>query len=92
LALTNWKFNAWAKYPNWHKDNEVPTRIANRLGLKYWDPFIRKRQQKTGCGAGGGSIDVNGQGTLMTTEECLLSPVQQRNPGLSQAELEKVFF
>ena len=39
----------------------------------------------------GGSIDVNGQGTLITTEECLLSPVQQRNPGLSREDLERVF-
>jgi agmatine deiminase len=91
IAVTNWQFNGWAKYPDWEKDNEIPGKIAEALGLKQWEPCA------TGGGAvrpivlEGGSIDVNGQGTLLTTEECLLSPIQQRNPGLSRADVEKAF-
>src|SRR5213083_1025275 len=79
VALTNWKFNGWAKYPNWKRDDAVPDRLAKRL---------RRRQWKPGLVLEGGSIDVNGRGVLLTTEECLLSPVQARNPVLTQQELE----
>ena len=87
LALTNWQFNGWAKYPNWKRDNAVPGRIAKKLNLRHWEPKSGSRP----IILEGGSIDVNGQGLLLTTEECLLSPVQQRNPGIERAELEKVF-
>ncbi len=91
LAVTNWKFNAWAKYPDWQLDDQIPGRVANLLDLPCWSPAI-----KTGGGMHelvleGGSIDVNGAGILLTTEECLLSEVQQRNPGVSKAQLEKAF-
>jgi agmatine deiminase len=91
LAVTNWKFNAWAKYPDWQLDNQIPVRVANLLELPCWSPAIQ-----TGAGTHelvleGGSIDVNGAGVLLTTEECLLSEVQQRNPGVSKAQLERVF-
>jgi agmatine deiminase len=79
VAVTNWKFNAWAKYPNWRRDDAAAGRIARRL---------RRREWKTNVVLEGGSIDVNGQGTLLTTEECLLSPVQARNPGLERAQVE----
>src|SRR3989475_12655541 len=82
VALTNWKFNGWAKYPNWKRDNAVPDRLAK---------LLRRRQWKPGLVLEGGSIDVNGCGTLLTTEECLLSPVQARNPGVSRKELEEIF-
>ena len=81
VALTNWKFNGWAKYPNWRRDDAVPDRLAR---------LLRRRQWKLDVVLEGGSIDVNGCGTLLTTEECLLSPVQARNPRLSRAELEDV--
>jgi len=87
LALTNWQFNGWAKYPNWKRDNAVPGRIAKKLKLPSWEPKSGSRFVVLE----GGSIDVNGQGLMLTTEECLLSPVQQRNPGVDRAELEKVF-
>ncbi|PYV43038.1 MAG: agmatine deiminase [Acidobacteria bacterium] len=91
IAIVNWKFNAWAKYSNWKKDNSIPGKIAKALKLVQWEP-------SAGIGRiqpivlEGGSIDVNGKGTLLTTEECLLSPVQQRNPGLSRSDLEEAFF
>jgi agmatine deiminase len=81
VALTNWKFNGWAKYPNWRRDDAVPDRLARLLGRRQW---------KLDVVLEGGSIDVNGCGTLLTTEECLLSPVQARNPRHSRAELEDV--
>jgi agmatine deiminase len=93
VGVTNWRFNAWAKYSNWQLDDQVPGRVAALLGLPQWQPEIVQ-----GKGAlpqrpvlEGGSIDVNGQGILLTTEECLLSPLQQRNPGVSREQLEQAF-
>jgi len=80
VAITNWRFNGWAKYDNWKKDQAVTARIARHLRMRAWQP---------GLVLEGGSIDVNGQGLLLTTEECLLSPVQARNPGLSRREIER---
>jgi len=85
-ALTNWKFNGWAKYQNHLQDDAVPDQLARKLNLPQWKPSLGKRR----IVLEGGSIDVNGRGTLLTTEECLLSPVQARNPGLTRAELEQV--
>jgi agmatine deiminase len=79
IAVTNWIFNGWAKYDNWEFDNAVPADIARILGM---------RQFETGIVLEGGSIDVNGAGALLTTEECLLSPVQARNPNLSREQIE----
>lgn len=86
-AITNWEFNAWAKYDDWQLDDQIPERVAELLGLPPWRPeFNGKRVVLEG-----GSIDTNGAGVLLTTEECLLSEVQQRNPGLGRADLEQVF-
>jgi agmatine deiminase len=81
VAITNWKFNAWAKYPNWRRDDAAAGRIARKLGRREW---------RVSAVLEGGSIDVNGQGTLLTTEECLLSEVQARNPGLDRTQVEAV--
>ncbi len=92
IALTNWRFNGWAKYDDWHLDNKLPGRVTKLLGLPSWQPSVQNQNSaKHHCVLEGGSIDVNGQGALLTTEECLLSEVQQRNPGLSRAQLERVF-
>jgi agmatine deiminase len=80
IALTAWRFNAWAKYDNWRKDAAVPAYLARRLKLPAFT---------SGMVLEGGSIDVNGQGLLLTTEECLLSPIQARNPELSREEIEQ---
>jgi agmatine deiminase len=80
LALTGWRFNAWAKYENYRKDAAIPAWLAKRLRLPIVTP---------GMVLEGGSIDVNGQGLLLTTEECLLSPIQARNPGLGREEIEQ---
>ena len=92
IALTDWRFNAWAKYDDWHLDDKLPARAAKLLKLPTWQPTVTLPNGKTHrVVLEGGSIDTNGQGTLLTTEECLLSEVQQRNPGLSRAQLERVF-
>ncbi len=80
VAIANWRFNGWAKYDNWKKDDAVTAQIARRLKMRAWQP---------GLVLEGGSIDVNGRGLLLATEECLLSPVQARNPGLSRREIEQ---
>ncbi|HEX6738722.1 MAG TPA: agmatine deiminase family protein [Vicinamibacteria bacterium] len=87
VAIARFHFNAWAKYPDWKKDDRVPERAARALGLRLRPVSAGGRPVVLE----GGSIDVNGRGTLITTEECLLDPVVQvRNPGLSRADLEAV--
>ena len=87
IALTNWHFNAWAKYDDWQKDDAATKRLVPKLKLPVWEPQYRDRRVVLE----GGSIDVNGLGTLLTTEECLLSPVQARNPGFDRADMEAIF-
>ena len=91
LAITDWKFNAWAKYPNWHNDDLIPQHVAKLQNTLTFQPTIDLNGQSNRIVLEGGSIDVNGEGTLLTTEECLLSKVQQRNPGVSREQLEQVF-
>jgi len=88
VALTNWRFNAWAKYPNWHHDDSIPKHVAKLYKkMPSFEPAIAGKRLVLE----GGSIDVNGAGLLLTTEECLLSDVQQRNPGVSKSQLEQAF-
>jgi agmatine deiminase len=82
----DWHFNGWAKYPNWERDDAVPAALAEKFG---WPRFC-PRAGEVRVVLEGGSIDVNGEGLLLTTEECLLGPVQARNPTLSRADLEGV--
>lgn len=91
LAITNWKFNAWAKYPNWQNDDQIPERVAALHGMQRFDPMIEINGETKRIVLEGGSIDMNGAGAMLTTEECLLSDVQQRNPGVSRAQLEQAF-
>ena len=92
VAVTNWKFNAWAKYEDWQHDDQIPDHAAKLLQLPQWQPSLRLDDgREHRIVLEGGSIDVNGAGILLTTEECLLSEVQQRNPGVSRVQLEQVF-
>lgn len=90
-ALVGWTFNAWAKYENHSKDRRIPRRIAEAFGLTLWRPAVERDGKPVRAVLEGGSIDVNGKGTLLTTEECLLSDIQCRNPGLDRAGYEKLF-
>lgn len=79
VALTDWKYNAWGdKYPPYKQDNLIPSKIARALGLRR---FEKKMVLE------GGSIDVNGEGLLLTTEACLLHP--NRNPDLTREQIEQ---
>jgi len=83
VTITNWLFNGWAKYDNWRDDNAIPAFISKRTKIPRVEPGIVLE---------GGSIDVNGAGLLLTTEECLLSEtVQVRNLGFTRADWERYF-
>lgn len=88
VAIAGFRFNAWAKYRNWQKDDQVPARAARALRMKVLPATLDGREVILE----GGSIDVNGRGALLTTEECLLDPsVQVRNPGFTREDYERVF-
>jgi agmatine deiminase len=92
VAITHWRFNGWAKYDDWRIDEKIPGRVTKLLGLDAWRPEVKLVEGRARqIVLEGGSIDVNGAGALLTTEECLLSDVQQRNPGVSREQLERVF-
>lgn len=79
LAMVHWTFNAWGgKYDELLKDARIPSIINQKMRSKYFNPDIVLE---------GGSIDVNGEGTLLTTEQCLLN--KNRNPGLGKKEIER---
>jgi agmatine deiminase len=87
LAIAGFRFNAWAKYPDWRRDIKIPSLASRALRL----PLLPVECHGRPVILEGGSIDVNGRGTLLTTEECLLDPkVQVRNPGLTRADLDAV--
>ena len=88
MAIAGFKFNAWAKYANWKKDTRVAAKAAAALRV----PLLEVSHQGQPVVLEGGAIDVNGQGTIVTTEECLLDPkVQVRNPGFTRADYQKLF-
>jgi agmatine deiminase len=87
LSGIKWRFNAWAKYPNWQHDEKIGSLMAQAAGAKEVRPMFGKNRVVLE----GGSIEVNGQGTLITTEECLLSRVQRRNPRMKKRDYEKIF-
>lgn len=87
LAISRFRFNSWARYRNWQKDDAVPEKASEALGLPLVPATIDGREVVLE----GGSIEVNGRGTLITTEQCLLDKKKQaRNPGLNRKQMEKV--
>jgi agmatine deiminase len=87
LTALHFQFNAWAKYPNYSFDEKNGERMAKTAGARVIQPFTEKHRVVLE----GGSIDVNGRGTILTTEECLLSTTQQRNPSMDRAAYEQLF-
>ena len=88
MAIARFRFTAWARYPDWKKDDRVPGKLASRLKCRLFPVMHNGRNVVLE----GGSIDVNGTGTLLTTEECLLDrAVQVRNPGFLAADYEAMF-
>jgi agmatine deiminase len=87
VAFNHFQFNGWAKYSNYKKDAVVVTKVNQKLKHRCWQPQHKGRR----IVLEGGSIDVNGRGTLLTTEECLLSKDQQRNSGFTKEDYAQVF-
>jgi agmatine deiminase len=87
IAAVCWRFNGWAKYPNFKRDALVGRKIADELKIKSWAPQF----QSLPVVLEGGAIEVNGEGCLLTSEECLLSKMQERNPGLGRPDYEQLF-
>jgi len=79
LALVHFRFNSWGgRYLPYDRDAQVPAVLAGHLGIRRYEaPFVLE----------GGSFFVDGEGTLLTTEQCLLNP--NRNPELSRADIER---
>ena len=87
VALVDWRFNGWAKYDDWAHDNRLPGRIAAAKRMRRVLPRAGRRRPMV---LEGGSIDVNGAGAALATEECLLDPVvQPRNPGMDRQDVER---
>ena len=89
--LLDWKFNAWAKYNNYKYDNAINKKLNKIKNLELIKPKFKIQKKFKDIVLEGGSIDVNGKGTIITTKECLLSKVQQRNPGLKKKDIESIF-
>lgn len=83
----DWRFSAWAKYPDWRVDDKLPAAVAKFAKT----PVVQPKRNGSRIVLEGGGIDVDGTGTLLTTEEWLLSDVQIRNPGMTRAEYEAAF-
>lgn len=82
LAIAHFRFTAWAKYRDFARDAKVPRRVADRLGLPI---FV------TTFSLEGGAFDANGDGAVITTEECMLDQrVQARNPKLDRQQIERL--
>ena len=87
VAFNNFFFNGWAKYPNHKKDAQVVAKANQKLKRRLWLPTYKGRRVVLE----GGSIDINGRGTLLTTEDCLLSKTQERNPGFTREDYAEIF-
>lgn len=92
LLALHFQFNGWAKYPNYKLDEKLGARMAKAAGARVVRPaFVNPFKEDHRVVLEGGSIDVNGCGTLLTTEECLLSTTQQRNPPMDRTAYEQLF-
>ncbi|NLP58305.1 agmatine/peptidylarginine deiminase [Lutibacter sp. B1] len=88
LEALNFNFNGWAKYKNYKLDKVVPLKVANFLNI----PLTQAVYKGKPVVLEGGAIDVNGKGTLITSEECLLHPtIQVRNQGFTKQDYEEIF-
>ena len=88
-ALINWRFNAWAKYDNHARDERVGRAFEKITKFRRVEPLRPDNGERVVLEGGG--IETNGEGTLLVTEECFLSKIQERNPGLTREGYEKVF-
>ncbi len=90
LAAVKWRFDGWARYPNHARDEAAGLRVARALGVPVFLPEAVIRGRRTRVVLEGGAIDVDGEGTLLATEQCLLTGDRARNPGLGREATEAV--
>jgi agmatine deiminase len=87
VRVARFRFDGWSKYPDWKRDDRVPVRAARAVGI----PIRPVAHEGRSVVLEGGSIETNGDGALMTTEECLLDvAVQVRNPGFTRGDYEHI--
>jgi len=89
VTCVNWDFNAWAKYDNYARDQRIGAFIADHTGLPLTQP--QRHDGKGRVVLEGGGIETDGRGTMLVTEEWLLTHVQVRNPGFTRADYERMF-
>ena len=88
--ILNFRFNGWSKYKDFQKDDKLNLKISKITKIRRVEPVIKVKNEFKKIVLEGGSIDVNGKGTIILTKECLLSKVQERNPGVTKLKLENV--
>ena len=89
--ILNFRFNGWSKYKNFKNDNKINDYISKFINLEKINPIIKKNNIKKEIVMEGGAFDVNGSGSIILTEECLLSKIQERNKYFNKKDYEKLF-
>jgi len=90
--ILNFMFNGWSKYKNFKNDNRINNYISKFLNLEKINPTLKKNKIKKKIVMEGGAFDVNGSGSIILTEECLLSKIQERNKNFNKKNYEELFF
>ena len=89
--LLNFMFNGWSKYKNFKNDNKINDYISKYANLEKINPILKKNRIKKKIVMEGGAFDVNGSGSIILTEECLLSKIQERNKNFNKKDYEELF-
>jgi agmatine deiminase len=90
IASVKWRFNGWARYPNHERDDAAGRSIAAQYGRPWFEPSVERGARRMHIVLEGGAIDVDGRGTAMVTEECLIAGKRARNRWLGRDGTERV--
>ena len=90
-VILNFSFNGWSKYNNYKNDNKINDSISKITNFRKIDPIIKKKGKIRKVIMEGGAFDVNGSGSILLTEECLLSKIQERNKNFNKKDYEELF-
>lgn len=88
VGAVKWRFDGWNRYPDHKKDDAAGIEMAERFADRHWLPQVRVRGKVRRLTLEGGSIDVDGEGTVLTTEECLLTSKRARHAAVGRAGSE----
>jgi agmatine deiminase len=89
IAAVKWRFNGWARWPGFGKDHSAGLLVARQLGMRTFQPVSKRGNRTLPVVLEGGAIDVDGEGTLLATEQCLLTGAHARNPWIGRAGMER---